>query len=55
MISLTNPSQDEITPVHMVLLSFAGCAFTLIMGSFFGYHVYLVLYVLTFRALTFSK
>lgn len=34
---------DEITPVHMVLLSFAGCAFTLIMGSFFGYHVYLVL------------
>ncbi|KAH9002792.1 hypothetical protein EDB86DRAFT_3073927 [Lactarius hatsudake] len=34
---------DEITPVHMLLLSFAGCAFTLIMGSFFGYHVYLVL------------
>ncbi|KAH9166120.1 DHHC palmitoyltransferase-domain-containing protein [Lactarius sanguifluus] len=30
-------------PVHMLLLSFAGCAFTLIMGSFFGYHVYLVL------------
>ncbi|KAH9065236.1 DHHC palmitoyltransferase-domain-containing protein [Lactarius vividus] len=34
---------DETTPVHMLLLSFAGCAFTLIMGSFFGYHVYLVL------------
>ncbi|KAF8272764.1 DHHC palmitoyltransferase-domain-containing protein [Lactarius quietus] len=27
---------NEITPVHMLLLSFAGCAFTLIMGSFFG-------------------
>ena len=49
-ISTTNPLQSEITPVHMLLLSFAGCVFTLIMGSFFGYHVYLVLYVLTFRA-----
>ena len=46
-----HPFQNEITPVHMLLLSFAGSAFTLIMGSFFGYHVYLVLYVLTFRAL----
>jgi len=34
---------NEITPVHMLFLSFAGCAFALIMGSFFGYHVYLVL------------
>ncbi|KAH9991241.1 DHHC palmitoyltransferase-domain-containing protein [Russula vinacea] len=32
---------NEITPVHMLLLSFAGCAFTLVMGSFLGYHVYL--------------
>jgi palmitoyltransferase len=34
---------NELTPVHMLLLSFAGCAFTLVMGSFLGYHVYLVL------------
>jgi len=31
--------------VHMLLLSFAGCAFTLVMGSFLGYHIYLVLSV----------
>jgi hypothetical protein len=35
-----------MTPVHMLLLSFAGCAFTLVMGSFLGYHIYLVLCVL---------
>lgn len=29
----------------MLLLSFAGCAFALIMGSFLCYHIYLVLYV----------
>jgi hypothetical protein len=29
----------------MLLLSFAGCAFTLVMGSFLGYHIYLVLFV----------
>ncbi|KAI9508414.1 hypothetical protein F5148DRAFT_913259 [Russula earlei] len=34
---------DETTPVHMLLLSFAGCAFTLVIGSFLGYHIYLVL------------
>ncbi len=39
--------QNEVTPVHMLLLSFTGCAFALIMGSFFGYHVYLVMYVLS--------
>ena len=31
--------------MHMLLLSFAGCAFTLVMGSFLGYHIYLVLFV----------
>ncbi|KAI0252131.1 DHHC palmitoyltransferase-domain-containing protein [Lactifluus subvellereus] len=34
---------NETTPVHMLLLSFSGCAFALIMGSFLGYHIYLVL------------
>jgi palmitoyltransferase len=34
-----------MTPVHMLLLSFAGCAFTLVMGSFLCYHIYLVLCV----------
>jgi palmitoyltransferase len=34
---------NEITPVHMLILSFAGCVFTLVMGSFLGYHIYLVL------------
>src|SRR5258708_12293139 len=38
--------QNEITPVHMLMLSFAGCVFTLVMGSFLGYHIYLVLCVL---------
>lgn len=32
-----------MTPVHMLLLSFAGCAFTLVLGSFLCYHIYLVL------------
>ena len=29
----------------MLMLSFAGCVFTLVMGSFLGYHIYLVLCV----------
>jgi palmitoyltransferase ZDHHC2/15/20 len=37
--------QNEITPVHMLLLSFAGCAFALVIGSFLIYHIYLVLCV----------
>ena len=37
----------------MLLLSFTGCIFAVMLGSFFGYHVYLVLYVHTFRALEF--
>ncbi|KAI0301090.1 DHHC palmitoyltransferase-domain-containing protein [Multifurca ochricompacta] len=32
---------NEMTPVHMLILSFAGCAFAIIIGSFLGYHVYL--------------
>jgi hypothetical protein len=40
------PAQNEFTPVHMLLLSFAGCAFALVIGSFLGYHIYLVLCVL---------
>jgi len=36
-------SIKEITPVHMLLLSFTGCLFALIMGTFLGYHIYLVL------------
>jgi len=34
---------NEITPVHMLMLSFAGCVFALVVGSFLGYHIYLVL------------
>ncbi|KAH9969828.1 DHHC palmitoyltransferase-domain-containing protein [Russula dissimulans] len=34
---------NETTPVHMLMLAFAGCAFTLVLGSFLGYHIYLVL------------
>src|SRR6266702_1922442 len=39
----------------MLMLSFAGCAFALIIGSFFGYHVYLVLYVFPFCSLMSSN
>ena len=38
-------TQNEMTPVHMLLLSFAGCAFALVLGSFLCYHIYLVLCV----------
>ena len=44
-IILDSLYQNEITPVHMLMLAFAGCAFTLVMGSFLGYHIYLVLCV----------
>jgi palmitoyltransferase ZDHHC2/15/20 len=40
--------QNELTPVHMLLLSFAGGAFALVIGSFLGYHIYLVLCVFPF-------
>lgn len=33
----------EATPVHELILAFAGIIFALVIGSFFGYHVYLVL------------
>jgi len=34
---------NENTPVHELILAFAGIIVTLVIGSFFGYHVYLVL------------
>lgn len=34
--------QDTVTPIHELFLSFAGIVFTLVMGAFFIYHVYLV-------------
>jgi len=44
VFAFSNPlAINEMTPVHMLLLSFAGCVFTLVMGSFLGYHIYLVL------------
>jgi len=44
VFAFSNPlAIDETMPVHILLLSFAGCAFTLVMGSFLGYHIYLVL------------
>ncbi|KAK7468920.1 palmitoyltransferase for Vac8p [Stygiomarasmius scandens] len=41
--SITHPyNVDEMTPVHELLLAFAGVVFTLVIGSFFLYHLYLV-------------
>jgi hypothetical protein len=37
--------QDEFTPIHEMLLSLAGIIFTLVIGSFLLYHIYLVSYV----------
>lgn len=34
--------QDESTPVHELLLAAAGVIFTLVVGSFLVYHVYLI-------------
>jgi len=34
--------QDITTPVHELFLSFAGIVFSLTIGSFFLYHVYLI-------------
>lgn len=42
MKGLTTMRQDATTPVHELFLSFAGIAFTLVVGAFFLYHVYLV-------------
>jgi len=33
---------DEFTPIHEILLTFAGITFSLVIGSFFIYHLYLV-------------
>ncbi|KIK69775.1 hypothetical protein GYMLUDRAFT_150783 [Collybiopsis luxurians FD-317 M1] len=41
--AFNNPyAVDEMTPVHEILLTFAGIAFALVIGSFFSYHIYLV-------------
>ncbi|KAF9061450.1 DHHC palmitoyltransferase-domain-containing protein [Rhodocollybia butyracea] len=41
--AFNNPySIDESTPIHEILLTFAGVTFALVIGSFFIYHVYLV-------------
>ncbi|KIL58016.1 hypothetical protein M378DRAFT_87032 [Amanita muscaria Koide BX008] len=42
--SLNNPFDvDNFTPIHEMCLALAGIVFTLVMGSFFIYHVYLIL------------
>jgi len=33
---------NESTPIHGLILAFSGVVFSLVIGSFFGYHVYLV-------------
>lgn len=38
-------TQNEATPVHELILAFAGIIFTLVIGSFFCYHLYLISYV----------
>jgi hypothetical protein len=34
--------QDQATPVHELLLAAAGVIFTLVVGSFLVYHIYLI-------------
>jgi len=42
--AFSNPLDvNEITPVHELGLAFAGLLFTLVIGSFLGYHIYLIL------------
>ncbi|KAF8644686.1 hypothetical protein AX16_008346 [Volvariella volvacea WC 439] len=42
--SFSNPySINEVTPIHQLFLSAMGCVFALVIGSFFCYHVYLIL------------
>jgi len=41
--AFTNPfNVDETTPVHALMLSFAGIIITLVVGSFLIYHLYLI-------------
>jgi len=41
--AFNNPlSIDEITPVHELFLAFYGITFSMVIGSFFGYHLYLI-------------
>jgi len=37
--------QNEDTPIHEVALTFAGIVFSLMVGSFLSYHLYLVSWV----------
>jgi hypothetical protein len=39
--------QNELMPLHAIFLTFYALVFALVMGSFYGYHLYLVLYVPT--------
>lgn len=39
---MTDVMQDPNTPIHELFLSFAGIVFTLVVGAFFLYHIYLV-------------
>jgi len=44
LYAFDNPlSVNEITPVHELVLSFTGLVFTLVIGSFLFYHLYLIL------------
>lgn len=35
--------QDEVVVIHELILSALGIVFTMVIGSFFAYHLYLVL------------
>jgi hypothetical protein len=45
LASLMLGLQNEATPIHELILAFAGIIFTLVIGSFFSYHIYLISYV----------
>lgn len=41
----TEVVQDETTPIHSLMLSFAGIVIMMVIGPFLLYHCYLVTYV----------
>ncbi|TFK70934.1 zf-DHHC-domain-containing protein [Pluteus cervinus] len=44
LYAFSNPyTINEVTPVHEIFLAFTGILFTLVIGSFLGYHIYLSL------------
>jgi len=46
VFAFNNPFEvHEFTPVHEIGLAFAGVVFTLVVGSFWCYHLYLITYV----------